>query len=406
MMLRNASCMRVAPAIAAALLITASGARADETVSPSGTIAIPPTAANTTGGQLTAFDISFVDPLLGAYLLADRSNAAIDVIDTASNEVLFQIGGFAGAKVVGGKADNDHSGPNGVLTVNHREIWAGDGTNAGDHTVSTVKVISLLSREITDTIKTGGQARVDEMAFDPRDQILLVANDADTPPFISFISTKADKQGHHTVLGKITFADATNGIEQSQWSPRTGKFYLNLPQLGPVVANGGVAVIDPKSMKVERIFPITNCQPAGMALGPDDTALLGCQGGTGLPNQSLIVDIRDGHVVKTFTEIGGNDEVWFNFGDNHYYLAARNNPGGPVLGVIDADEPTFDETVSTGTSTGAHSVAADPVTNTIYVPIPAGGLPGCPSGCIQLYQSSPDADDTGDEHGHGHMAAE
>src|SRR5262245_60187958 len=43
------------------------------------------------GGQkLGAFDISFVDPAHGLYLLADRTNASIDVTNTSNNQVIHQ----------------------------------------------------------------------------------------------------------------------------------------------------------------------------------------------------------------------------------------------------------------------------------------------------------------------------
>src|SRR2546430_2728450 len=48
------------------------------------------------------------------------------------------------------------------------------------------------------------------------------------------------------------------------------------------------------------------------------------------------MDARSGDIVATIAQVSGADEVWYNPGDKHYYVAARNNPTGPVLGVIDA----------------------------------------------------------------------
>ncbi|HEY6354492.1 MAG TPA: hypothetical protein VIY30_08385, partial [Burkholderiaceae bacterium] len=67
------------------------------------------------GAAMKAFDISWVDPQTRQYFLADRSNSAIDVIDTRRNVVVAQIaGGFAGAT-----GNNDTSGPNGVTVSGH-----------------------------------------------------------------------------------------------------------------------------------------------------------------------------------------------------------------------------------------------------------------------------------------------
>jgi len=383
--------VRIAIVVSLSVLLPAAAALPDEAVTFTGeTITVP-------GAPLLRYDISFVDSVTGIYLLADRSNSGVDVFSVVGRQFLFRVGGFAGFN-----GSNDTAGPNGVLTVNHLQAWAGDGNNASDGTLSSVKVIDLRTRTIVDTIVIpNGKARADEMAFDPVDQVLLVANDADSPPFITFISTRPG----HRVLGQIAFPEATNGIEQSQWSPETGLFYLNLPEVapnGPTTGEGQVVVIDPRRLRIVHRFATHGCDAAGMALGPDEQALLGCQGSTSanvtLPNQSQIIDLRNGRVVATIPQVGGSDEVWFNPGDNHYYLAARNNTSGPVLGVIDADEPRFDSNAPT--TTNAHSVAADPVFNQVFVPLTSGaGNTVCPSGCIGIYRaSSLDGDDTRDEH--------
>ena len=62
-------------------------------------------------------------------MVADRSNAGVDVIDSRANTFIDRIGGFAGQKFhTDGSADNDHSGPDGVLVVSGRQpqLWAGD----------------------------------------------------------------------------------------------------------------------------------------------------------------------------------------------------------------------------------------------------------------------------------------
>lgn len=391
--------MRAGRLLALAVLagvLGATAARADETVSLASTVAVP-------GSPLAAYDISFVDGRIGLYILADRSNAGVDVFSSAAPQFLFRVGGFAGAQ--GG--NNDIAGPNGLLTVHHREIWAGDGNNAADGTKSSVKIIDIQQQKIVDTIVIpNGKNRADEMAWDRRDEILLVANDADSPPFITFISTKPD----HKILGQIAFPEATNGIEQSEWSRETGLFYLNLPEVapnGPTTGEGQVVVIDPKKLRIVQRFATHNCDAAGLALGPDNQALLGCQGvatsgGNPLPNESQIINLDNGHVVATIPQVGGSDEVWFNRGDNHYYLAARNNATGPVLGTIDADEPSFDNNAAT--MKNSHSVAADPIFNNIFVPLTAGTPSPCPvpaQGCIGVYRHGPvDGDDQGDEHEH------
>ena len=97
--------------------------------------------------------------------------------------------------------------------------------------------------------------------------------------------------------------------------------------------------------------------------------------------------------------VGGNDEVWYNPGDNRYYLAARNQPGGsspgnanfsPVLGIIDARTMTLDQVVPTFNQApgSAHSVAVDPRNNHALVPLPVNNIVhDCHTGCIAVYGS-------------------
>src|SRR5262245_10316101 len=73
--------------------------------------------------KLGSFDIGFVDPAHGVYLLADRTNKAIDVVETSHNQLIHQFQpGFVGAT-----GNSDTSGPNGVLVANGSQLWAGDG---------------------------------------------------------------------------------------------------------------------------------------------------------------------------------------------------------------------------------------------------------------------------------------
>lgn len=347
---------------------------------------------------LGAFDISFVDPLRGLYILSDRTNASIDIFNAHDNSFIGRVGGFKGVVTVNGTVNNDLSGPDGNVVVGHREIWAGDGD-------STLKVINIDTMKVVDTVSTGGQFRCDEMDWDAADHLLTVANDADTPPFISLINTDT-----HKVVAKIPFdgsngaPNATAGIEQPKWSPRTGLLYTSVPQIGSDTSNGGLAVIDPVARKVIKVYPVSNCSPAGLALGPRDQALLGCSASFGTaPNvltQSVVINIITGAVVASIPQVGGSDEVWYDRASGHYYLAARSNEDAsgkvtPVIGTINGGSNTFVGNIPASTS--SHSIAADSVSLHVFVPagFPAAGAsdPGnpCPDiskGCIAVYVPS------------------
>ena len=106
---------------------------------------------------------------------------------------------------------------------------------------------------------SGDLNRADESTFDPMDNVILAINNADTPPFGTFItvnpSTCALTQPTAPAPGvpapdRILFntangADAQGGAEQPQWDPVSQRFYVSIPQIGSNVANGGVVRIDP-----------------------------------------------------------------------------------------------------------------------------------------------------------------
>ncbi len=366
---------------------------------------------------LESFDISWVDKTMQSYFLADRSNKSIDVINTSSLSLTAQYqAGFAGAVLVNGKVNNDISGPNGVLTLHNqggKQIWVGDGPTVAPNATfcaqnafnpnptaqfplvpltgkcSTAKVLDA-GGTLIHTISTNGAKRADELCFDPKDNLILIANDADSPPFISFISTASYK-----VVKQISIPEATNGIEQCQWSERTGMFYLNIPEVngsGSDTEDGSVYVYEPKdvlagSTTPEKKFDIsitnTGCAgPQGMAFGPDDQILLGCHGEPG----SIIIDQDNGGLIAKLPDMGGADEVWFNSADAHYFIASSSDveesnesdkcPSTFVhpheINVVDSRTQQADQTICVDSAASPHSVAADPVRKNAFVPISEG----------------------------------
>ena len=150
--------------------------------------------------------------------------------------------------------------------------------------------------------------------------------------------------------------DAQNGAEQPVWDPGTKKFYLSIPQIGPnpTVRRGHPHLED--GARSRRHITITFCSPAGLALGPNDDLLVGCNtiwatnGSLWTGNadknthtaapQLVILDAKTGTILANVLGAGVGDEVWFNSGDNHYYAASSGSnlapnaitPARPPLG--------------------------------------------------------------------------
>ncbi len=94
------------------------------------------------GKGLGAFDISFVDPRIELYILADRTNASVDLVNSEDGQLHRAVSAPYAQRQSGatdfcfqgvvlnpatGAANNNLSGPDGDVVVDHKEIWAGDG---------------------------------------------------------------------------------------------------------------------------------------------------------------------------------------------------------------------------------------------------------------------------------------
>src|SRR3989449_5816523 len=133
----------------------------------------------------------------------------------------------------------------------------------------------------TTLFRSADALRADELAYDPDHGVLLVANNADDPPFVTLIKVNRTN-GQLTVGARIAFDpanngfDATNGAEQPQY--HRGKFYLSIPEVdcprkignppvdnpvcGGSFADGGVVTIAPNSSgKIEKLSHVKFCQP-------------------------------------------------------------------------------------------------------------------------------------------------
>ena len=347
---------------------------------------------------LTAFDISFCDDPSQLCFVADQTNKSVDIINAKKDSFLNQ---FVASDPIAGNfvghvssVNFDLNGPDGVLEAhNLHQLWVGDGKSR----VWVIDVKDPSSPKVVDVISTAlpGPAdllRADELSYDKKDKMILIANPGDSPPFVTLISTKT-----HKVLKHIIFTNATNGLEQSVFDDRTGKFYLAVPEANGA-GTGAVVAIDPKTLSLVTT-PVTetgDCEENGMALdNAKQRLLLGCSSS---PHESLILDLKSGGLT-TISETGGSDEVWFDPHDKAYYLAdLLFRSGGtfaPNIGVIDARTEKFITNVFDGSSnpftTLMHSIAANAANNHVYVPLAANALPfdnnaatglKCDTGCI------------------------
>ena len=314
------------------------------------------------GNPITSADIGWVDPGTERYYIADRSNFGVDIIDAESNFYVGRVGGMVGvvAATPGGTATTNGPGPNGVLVTPNRKLWAGDGNSTvrvadvDPDSSNYLNIIGSISTAIAvcdNGTATGHYCgRADELGYDPRDHVILIANNAPrtiaaphnlTNPYATFISAISP----YPVLGQITFTGAS-GLEQPIWDPELHRFWLTVP--GTV--NGGnpsIARINPVTMMVDKTYTLdcvaltgtASMSITGIALAPFQHMLVSACG------KPIILSALTGHVFNVITQVNGGDEVWHNPGDGRFYVTGLNNvPTLPLvqsLGVIDAETSTW-----------------------------------------------------------------
>lgn len=251
------------------------------------------------------------------------------------------------------------NGPDGVVVDDLGRVWAGDGN-------STIKMIDpARSDKVAATIPTGGKLRTDEVAFDPKDHMIIAANDADG--FLTFIDTnKLAVAGHYyyadtTVAPaapetKQSLSTAGNGIEQPVYVPATGLFYQAMPANTSVKppatpTTGRIDVFQPQPDSNGNGVLVKSISVPGCTDGPTGLVLDGGNLVGACHNGGAVVDIATGKVTTIVPSVGGADEL-YNSNGNIYFF--RSGPG--MLGAVDA--ATFKVVDNLPTGKGDHSGAA------------------------------------------------
>jgi hypothetical protein len=387
---------------------------------PKALIAVP----NVKAGTNFSFDISDVDSARGRMYFTDRNNKSVDVIDIKTNTFLKQImGGFRGCDTgpTCAGANNDKSGPDGLNRIPGTTfIYVGD--------VNSVKIIDTQTDTVVNTIAIGGASgfRADEGCYDPDHKIFMISSPGESPPFATFIDTTTQK-----IIATLLFTDpgtgplghASGGLEACVYDHGTASFLVN-NDASTANPDGEVDVIPAAAILVGtpaapviltiptiapgngfKVFPLGNCDPTGIDLGPGTDFVVACRQNTGqLTTQ--ILNRTNGAVLATIN-FGGSDAVVYDPSLNRYYLGSSRwtasglsagpagctaaSPCTPVLGIIDAVSRTLIATPVSGNN--AHSVAVDATTHQVYMPYSSAAAPaGCstcgnvPDGGVLVFQ--------------------
>lgn len=280
------------------------------------------------------FDVSAYDPGSRSYLLSDITNDSVDIVDAQTGTLRTMIPGIPG--------------PSGIVVISGTDqAWIGDAS-------SEIKVLDLRTDQVIDTISTHGQLRTDELTYDPADHIVVVENDLDSPPFVTLISTT-----HRRIIRTIRVPNATRGLEAPLWDSEMRRFYVAVPMLTKQ-PGGALLTIDAHGNETGGLT-LTACHPAGIAALPARRLFVGCD------TSVKIVDATNGRTVFSDpTGATSSDEVGVALGSDLAFAATS-------VGVAVVDTRTGKLMQMISTPTGAHSLAVDPTSAQLFVPVPAYG---------------------------------
>lgn len=185
---------------------------------------------------------------------------------------------------------------------------------------------------------------------------------------------------NRTVLGRITFTNAS-GIEQTAFNVIDGLFYSSVPS-SDAYPGGAIFKLDIENFTIGSVITLPDCEPAGIAFGPDNQLFVGCSEDQLTDygyEASYVIDAASGAIVANISGLSGIDQVVYDAGTNFYYASAylevdlSTGASTPNLAIVNASSNLLIQSIVTDNVT-AHSVAVDNKTKNVMVPVSAKGV--------------------------------
>lgn len=354
-----------------------------------------------------SFDLGQVDESTGLYYVTDRTNKAIDVVDTNTRSFVTQFQqGFAGCNAgtptaptplpTCAGANNDMSGPDGLDIVGPN-LYVGDVNTLWILDKRTGAVVKKIAIPSTPTF-----LRADEGCFDSDDNLYGISTPGAAHPFMTFVDTTTQ-----AVVATLVMDDSAGnpsaGLEACAYDHVTKKFFVNndgttanprgemdgIPASAIVAKKPGPATLVFGTLAGASQYPLGNCDPTGLALGPgNDIGSMCRQGNTGEVLTFQILDRTSGTVLANLNA-GGGDQITYDAVSNRWFLAdsrwtangkscgagtAVTCPLTPVLAIVDGTSRKVISMFPTGNN--AHSIAVSGANHLALMPYTAASASG------------------------------
>jgi YVTN family beta-propeller protein len=276
-------------------------------------------------GGTSRFDYQSLDQKAHRLYIAHLGAGLVTVFDTETGAVVGDITNVPGA--------------HGVLAVSELGRVFASATDANQ-----VAVIDPANLSVVATVPGGDYP--DGLAYAPDVKKLYVSDEHGRT------DTVIDVQTNQVVATVPLRGEAGN----TQYDPGSHQILV-------AVHSGHLMVIDPTTDKVVDRYEVPGCsEPHGLAIDGDRRiAFVACQGNAKL----AVVDLTTMTESAIFGVGHGPDVLAYDSGLGQLYVAAESGP----LVVFQVDDGGIRELARDTVGPNAHSVAVDPATHHIYLPL-------------------------------------
>jgi len=277
-------------------------------------------------GAATRFDYQSLDETTGRLVIAHMGADQVVVVDTATRQVVGTIG--------------DVDTPTGVLAVPELGRIFAAAAGSGD--------IAVIDAERLDVIAHTGQIGFpDGLDYAPAVKQVFVSDESGGEELVIDATTNA----------VVTTIDIGGEAGNTHYDPGSGCILV------AVQSQNQLAVIDPTTDRLVGRYDLdADCQtPHGFLVdAPRRQAFVTCEDSATL----LIVDLRTMGVTATYPVGDGPDVLAFDPGWGRLYVASESG----IVSIFD-ERGTELQPVGEYRAPHAHSVAVDPRTHRVYLPL-------------------------------------
>jgi DNA-binding beta-propeller fold protein YncE len=284
-------------------------------------------------GGASRLDYQSLDERTGLLFVAHLGASVVHVVDTRSNRVVADIPNIASV--------------HGVLAIPSIGRVYASATG-----VAQVAVIDERSRRVITRVPGGSYP--DGLAYDPRDKLVFVSDEGGSTDTV--IDARTERRTATIQLG--------GAAGNTQYDPISQRVLVDVQARNQLVA------INPRTKRIVARYPLPGCDHDHSLLldAPNRLAFVACDGNAKL----LVVNMRTMTVVATYSVGADPDVLAFDPDWRRLYVASESG----IISVFDEHGPALRKVAEGFVATEAHTIAVDPRTHRLYLPLEnIGGKP-------------------------------